>query len=68
MNISLNSIMVGQILAVYIIFATVLAYRLAKTRQKYTASTVFGNFILSLFPPISLIALFILWRKEKINN
>lgn len=56
-----------NIIFVWVVIATVLAYFLAKERVESVIPVTILNFFLAFFPPFSLIALLILSMKDKQN-
>jgi hypothetical protein len=58
----------GQVIAVWIIIATVLTYFLAKRKTQTPVIATILGFFLSFMPPLSMIYLIVLVLKNDISN
>ena len=62
----INMALLGQLLAVWVVFATVLTYILAKKKTETPMIATMIGFVLSFLPPISIIYLIVLVLKNDI--
>jgi len=63
-----NMTVIGQVIAVWIIIATVLTFILAKRKTQTPIIATILGFVLSLFPPFGMVYLIILVLKNDING
>ena len=62
----INMALLGQLLAVWVVFATVLTYILVKKKTETPMIATMIGFVLSFLPPISIIYLIVLVLKNDI--